>query len=351
MSYENKYFSSSLNVVMFCLLFFVFLLNFLSLFFSIDYIFLVYTTVISIFIIFFIQLLTYFLNKNIITIQKINNNSNVYLFDEYQKTIDNLKQKNDYIINRYNRTQNIKKEYKKDMRKTRKMILSLMPKTLPLGHSISFAFAYSPIENTGGDFYDFVVLDNNKIIFIIADVTGHGVEAALVMPMLKITFHLFSKTTTSPSDILYNINNELRDILPKGYFITATIALMDKAKKEIIYSSASHTPFFIKNAKTNEVLEYDNSDTILGLFPNALYQEHIVPINNKDTIMFYTDGVIEASLSKNKYDIYGKNRLKIAFSKKSRNIKIALDFIKKDFYDYLSYRIPDDDFTIILFKL
>ncbi len=347
---KSKYILLSLNIIMFCLLFTVFLLNFLSLFFSINYIFLVSITITFIFIFSLLYLLCYFLSKNIISSSKLNNNSNISLFDEYQKTIDNLKQKNDYIINRYNRTQNIKEEYKKDMRKTRKMVLSLMPKALPLGHSMSFACTYSPLENIGGDFYDFVVLDNNKIIFIIADVTGHGVEAALVMPMLKITFNLFLKTTTSPSEILYKINNELKDILPKGYFVTATISFIVYTKKEMLYSSASHTPFFIKSAKTNEVLECDNSDTILGLFPNALYQEHIVLINDKDTVMFYTDGIIDASLSKNKYDLYGKNRLKGAFFKKSKNIKTTLDFVTKDFYDYLSYRIPDDDFTIILFK-
>ena len=329
-------------------IFLLFIVNFLSLIFNLKLDNLNSINVVLIFLS-LISYTIYYVVKNIKNLSYIDIESNISLLAEYQKTIEDLKEKNEYILNRYHYIEKIKKLYKKDMEKSRKLQSHIMPKSISQNHKLSFQCFYSPLESVGGDYYDFIQLEDNKLLFIIADITGHGIEAGMITFMVKTAFNLLSRYYMSPSKILYYLNNILKDLLPTGYFLTTTVALIDTDNKRLIYSSASHPAFFVK--RNENIVEYDNGDTILGLFPNANYKEYAFSLEKGDIIMFYTDGLTEASMSKNKYDLYGKERVKAAFSIKSKDIKSTLENIKIDFYNYLSYKTPDDDFTVVLFEV
>ncbi|KLI39336.1 PP2C family protein-serine/threonine phosphatase [Brachyspira hyodysenteriae] len=275
---------------------------------------------------------------------------NSTIINDYQIAIKDLKEKNSYILGRYDVLDNIKKQYKKDMKKARKLQENMMPKKMPNNNKINSASLYKPLETIGGDFFDYIYLDDDRILFIISDISGHGVEAAIITAMFKTVFRNLAASFKSPSSFIYDINNYIIKILPINYYLTMTVAEIDLKNKVVKYSNASHTPMLI--LENSQIKEYNKGGTIIGLFPQAYYEEEIVNIKKDDVLIFYTDGVTEASRSKNKYDFYGIDRLKkVIFNNKNSKAENIISNIEKDFYDYLSYMSPDDDFTIAAFKI
>ncbi|EKV57455.1 serine phosphatase RsbU, regulator of sigma subunit [Brachyspira hampsonii 30446] len=275
---------------------------------------------------------------------------NSTIINDYQTAIKDLKEKNSYILGRYDVLEDIKKQYKKDMKKARKLQENMMPKKMPNNNKINSASLYKPFETIGGDFFDYIYLDEDRILFIISDISGHGVEAAIITAMFKTVFRNFAQSFKSPSSFLYDINNYIIKILPINYYLTMIAAEIDLKNKTLKYSNASHTPILI--LQNSKIKEYNKGGTIIGLFPQAYYEEETVNIKKDDVLIFYTDGVTEASRSKNKYDFYGIDRFKkVIFNNRNNSAENIIINIEKDFYDYLSYMSPDDDFTIAAFKI
>lgn len=275
------------------------------------------------------------------------------IINDYQKAILDLKEKNDYILGRFDVVYSLNKIYKKDMAHARKIQETMLNKKVLNNQFISSSFFYQPFEIIGGDFFDYIYIDKtdkSRILFIMSDISGHGVGAAIVTSMLKTTFRTLSNSFDSVGSLLKNINNYLVGTLPAYFYLTIIIAEIDLINKKITYSNASHTPLLI--IKDSEIKEYSTGGTIVGLFPNAIYEEETIELSRDDIFLFFTDGIIEASKAKNKYDIYGIDRLKkIIFENKNLNPKDLTITIKNDFYEYLSYRSPDDDCSIFLFKV
>ena len=275
---------------------------------------------------------------------------NYSILKDYQKAILELKEKNTYILGRFDVIYSLNKNYKKDMKRARKIQEAMINKKILKNKFISSACFYEPFEIIGGDFFDYVYINENRILFIMSDISGHGVEAAIVTSMIKTTFRNLSNSFNSVSSLLFEINNYLVDTLPADFYLTMIIADIDFESKKINYSNASHTPLLL--IKDKEIIEYSKGGTIVGLFKNAFYEEDIIELNNGDIFLFFTDGIIEASQSKNKYDIYGINKLKkIISANKNLDADALMTIIKNDFYEYLSYRSPDDDCSMLLFKV
>lgn len=272
------------------------------------------------------------------------------IIKDYQKAIIDLKEKNDYILGRFDVIYSLNKIYRKDMSGARKIQETMLNKKAINNRFISSACFYQPFEIIGGDFFDYIYIDNSKILFIMSDISGHGVGAAIVTSMLKTVFRTLSDSYYSTGSLLKDINNYLADTLPAYFYLTIIIAEIDLINKKITYSNASHTPLLI--LKNGEIKEYNTGGTIVGLFPNAFYEEETIELSADDIFLFFTDGITEASKSKNKYDIYGIDRFKkIILENKNLNPKDLIVLIKNDFYDYHSYRSPDDDCSIFLFKV
>ncbi|MEI0611642.1 PP2C family protein-serine/threonine phosphatase [Brachyspira pilosicoli] len=271
---------------------------------------------------------------------------------DYQSAIKKLKEKNMYILGRYDVLDNMRKKYKKDMKNAKKIQSFMLPKKMPNNEYLSSYSFYNPVEIIGGDFFDYVYLndDSNEILFIISDVSGHGVDAAIITAVIKTAFRDLSKSFTSVRDLLHDINDTLINMMPSGYYSTMIVAKLDLKNRVLTYSNASHTPLLA--IRNNSIKEYRNGGTIIGLFPTAYFHEEDIKLNNGDVFLFFTDGIIEASKSKNKYDVYGIDRLKDMFISNSEySSETIVETIKKDFYEYLDYRSPDDDCSIVVFKI
>jgi len=185
---------------------------------------------------------------------------------------------------------------------------------------------YNPIEDIGGDFFDCYRLDENRSAYLIADVTGHGIPAALTMTMSKMLFSIYAEKFPSTSNLMKEINRQLRGTLLDMQYITAFYLIYDKASKTLSYSNAGHTrPLYYKPAK-NQVSALDSFGWFIGISDDTEYEEKKITVSEGDRLFLYTDGITEA---KNKEgEDFGEIRL-------ARFIKNNPDLTGKEFCNSL----------------
>lgn len=176
---------------------------------------------------------------------------------------------------------------------------------------------YNPIEDIGGDFFDCYKLDENRSAFLIADVTGHGIPAALTMTMSKMLFSIYADKYPGAADMMKEINKQLRGTLLDMQYITAFYLIYDKTTRYLTYSNAGHTrPLFFKSSK-NQVAALDSFGWFIGISDNTEYEEKKIAVTEGDRLFLYTDGITEAKNSDG--EDFGEIRL-ARFIKNNRNL-------------------------------
>lgn len=227
---------------------------------------------------------------------------------------------------------------------------SLLPDTFENLNGVSFTCKYIPSIHVGGDLYDVVDLGGGQTGFIIADVSGHGVAAALVSSMFKMSFHALAATVASPTILMHMLNNELKPVLNEDY-ITAFFALTDRQTKSIIYSNAGHpTPLLYKKS-TDSIVELDTDGFFLGSFDDGGYEEKCEgSIEQGDALLMYTDCIIETENVQGEQ--YGKNRLIKCFHSaiQAHRGNEVIEAIESDVRSFNCRDTLDDDFTVMLLE-
>ena len=152
---------------------------------------------------------------------------------------------------------------------------------------------YQPLYHVGGDFLDTLVRPDGILALMIADVSGHGIAAALSSAMLKHAFLRFATTADSPATLLNNIDRELRDAFFCGRFVTALAAFFDPASRRLTMASAGHPHPIRHHDRTAQPLLFE---TGLPLFTGEDFPYENAPtvtLDPADRVLFYTDGLIE----------------------------------------------------------
>jgi sigma-B regulation protein RsbU (phosphoserine phosphatase) len=152
---------------------------------------------------------------------------------------------------------------------------------------------YLPIEDIGGDFFDCYQLPDDKYGFLIADVTGHGIPAALVMTMAKMIFNIYSTRYTSTSKLLSTVNSQMIGLLLDTQYITSFFVIYDNKTKAINFSNAGHTRALYYRAAKKKVLALDTNGFFIGLSKNNTYEEKKLMVEPGDRLLLYTDGITE----------------------------------------------------------
>lgn len=176
-------------------------------------------------------------------------------------------------------------------RRIQNSIIPLPPESVP---SIRLATRYQPMTSVAGDFYDFLSTSDRLLTILIADVSGHGVPAALVASMLKVCFAAQSRHAEDPAEILAGFNLMLRNSLG-GQYVTAACAAIDTEARVITYAAAGHPPSLLLREHTREIVHLAENGLFIGPFPNATYRNISVPFHAGDKLLLYTDGIVEAS--------------------------------------------------------
>ncbi len=174
---------------------------------------------------------------------------------------------------------------------------SLLPKVMPAITTLELAAAYQTSHRAGGDYYDFFSLPDGNWGILIADVSGHGTPAAVVMAITHTIAHLYKSRSLDPGGMLAFVNEHLaaRYTGELGAFVTAFYGIYDPQARTLTYSSAGHNPPRVRRCGRTEVMSLDGARNIpLGLMTGVEYPTVSEPLHPGDRIVFYTDGITEA---------------------------------------------------------
>lgn len=172
----------------------------------------------------------------------------------------------------------------------REIQTSILPSTSPELGNLRIAAAYRPMTAVAGDFYDFIPVDENRIGFLVADVSGHGVPAALIAGMIKVALQSCMPFAHDPREVLRGLNHILSRQL-HGHFVTACYLWLDTANRKALYSAAGHPPLLRWRGGKLERIE--SNGLLFGVNPEPDYPVCDMSIQQGDRFLLYTDGVIE----------------------------------------------------------
>ena len=184
----------------------------------------------------------------------------------------------------------------RELETARQIQRSILPKRPPTIDGLSIAAHYDSMAEVAGDLYDFVVTPSGQLGVLVADVSGHGVPAAIVASMVKIALAVQEGEVAEPGLVLTRMNRALCGRFELAY-VTATFALIDPVARTLTYATAGHpSPLLVR--ATGQVESLDERGMVLGFVPDAWYSSATLrDIRDGDRIVFYTDGITEASRS------------------------------------------------------
>ena len=166
---------------------------------------------------------------------------------------------------------------------------AILPTAVPEVRNLRIAVAYQPMTAVAGDFYEFLPVDGDHAGFLVADVCGHGVPAALIASMLKVAVQSVAGSAHDPAEFLSGLNRALSGPL-RGQLVSAAYLWIDMEVRKAFYSAAGHPPLL----RWNHTLERIESNGLLfGVVANAEYPVHEIPLLAGDRLLLYTDGITE----------------------------------------------------------
>lgn len=228
---------------------------------------------------------------------------------------------------------------------------SILPKEFNTSGIIEISAITYPAENVGGDFYDFVRKDENKFGILIGDVSGKGIPAAIFMALVRNVIRAESKLNSSPSRLFTLANDSIYSDSQSGMFATAAYFLIDSHNHIVTYCNAGHNTQYLYRHKTNKIDPIQSKGIPLGVMPDLKFEEKVILYEPGDTLILYTDGIIEA-LNPDEEE-YGDDRLLqfIEDNGKMDKSDDILNSLKGDIIDFMSGEPLFDDFSIMIVKL
>jgi phosphoserine phosphatase RsbU/P len=198
-------------------------------------------------------------------------------------------------------------ELNKEMEDAMRIQASILPQQVPTIDGLRIATRYIPMTSVAGDFYDFLIFDTKRLGVLVADVSGHGVPAALVASMVKVALASHAGSGSDPARVISGLNELLCKQL-RGPLVTAGYLYLDMQKRTAQYSGAGHPPLLLWRQGIQRLYEFEKNGLILGVRSNEDYSNMRIDLEWGDRVLMYTDGIVEASNSSEQF--FGETRLK-----------------------------------------
>jgi serine phosphatase RsbU (regulator of sigma subunit) len=181
----------------------------------------------------------------------------------------------------------------KELETARQIQLSILPSEIPKIEGLDIAARYIPMTSVAGDFYDFIVVDEKHLGVLVADVSGHGMPAALIASMLKIALSAQAAHASDPAQVLLGLNQALCGKF-QHHFVTAAYLYFDMQKRTVTYAGAGHPPLLLSGGPEG-VRSIEENGLFLGKFSFATYTSVVLPLKDGDRVLLYTDGIPETT--------------------------------------------------------
>jgi tetratricopeptide (TPR) repeat protein len=237
-----------------------------------------------------------------------------------------------------------------DLLEARKIQMSMLPQSVPQLSGFQVAAYSLPAIAVGGDFYDFIGLNNYSTGIVIGDAMGHGIAAALLMSMALTEFRWQARREMSASLVLNNVNFRLSRNMRTRALVSSVYTTIDHEHSRMTCAMAGMRPWFI-NSKSHECFPIKPSGERfpLGVSPKSEYQSSDISMAMGDALVFYTDGILEAINENN--EIYGFERLERMLTKNSNaDAQSILDAVLLDLNTFIGKHPQEDDITVVVLK-
>lgn len=230
----------------------------------------------------------------------------------------------------------------------RQVQLELLPARDPQLNGFEISAYNFPTEEVSGDYYDWVRIYDDQIGIVIADVSGKGVPAALLMAFLRASLRAATHIGYAPHITMSKVNFLLWESIERNQFVTAFYGILDATNRTVAYSNAGHNPALVMEADGSARFE-ERGGVPLGMFRDTRYYEYFLTIDSGQLLVLYTDGLTEATNSTE--EEYGRDRL-VAAVRECRDLSARemIDYIHRDLITWTDGQGASDDVTIFIIK-
>ncbi len=251
-------------------------------------------------------------------------------------------------INKYISEIGVREKMQKELAVAASIQKCFLPAEVPSIEGLDIAVDMKTAKEVGGDLYDFVKLDEEKLGIMLGDVSGKGVPASLFMSKVETLFRVYSKSETRPSTVVSKLNKEIASDERSGLFTTLIYTIFDTSKKQLLFSDAGHLPMlFVHNGKAQKLTSEDGM--AIGIMQDVTFTDKAVGLSKGDFVIFYTDGISEArDLKGNEFTIERLTGLVEKYHSLSAAelLKLILEEIRR----FQGKAVQHDDMTIIVVK-
>jgi len=240
----------------------------------------------------------------------------------------------------------------RDLDLAKKIQQGLLPKCIPNLRGLDICGEMIPAMQVGGDYYDLIPLSDTKLFVAVGDVSGKGLSASLYMTKLQTMVQISTQISSSPKEILIEINKRLYESMERSWFITMTLALFDTETKTIKFCRAGHMPLITANNGTVESIKTGGIG--LGLEKGEVFERTLQEVELKtkpnQIFAFFSDGITEAMNEKD--EMFGEDKLNEILKGKSNNRSTeVMDKIWSEVQLFRGSTPVNDDMTMVIVKV
>jgi PAS domain S-box-containing protein len=213
------------------------------------------------------------------------------------------------------------------------------------------AGAAHPAVETGGDYFDFITMQDGCIAIAVGDVSGHGIGAALILAETRAFLRAFAKMDADPAAILTRLNQELLADLEEGNFVTLILAKLDPHERSLVYASAGHVPAFLLNRSGEVDYKMESTGVPLGFIQDyRIYTSEPIKLASENIAVFFTDGIIEAASPDEKE--FGFNRaLDLIKCQRQATAHQISESLYQEIRSFSENQPQEDDITSVICKV
>ena len=234
-----------------------------------------------------------------------------------------------------------------ELRVARRIQRSLLPEATPELEGWHLDAYYEPAREVGGDFYDFLELEEGRLGLVVGDATGKGMPAALVMATTRGMLRAVAQSLDSPGEVLARVNDALYPDVPSAMFVTCFYAVLDPLAGRLRYANAGHDlPYVLLNGAG--AYELRATGMPLGLMPEMGYEEKETVLREGDSVLFYSDGLVEAHDPD--YEMFGIPRLGALIAEHGKEQSL-IDSLLEELYSFTGEGWDqEDDITLLTLR-
>lgn len=230
----------------------------------------------------------------------------------------------------------------------------LLPQRIPQYDSCELSVYFQPAYHLGGDYYDFIQIDDEHLGIIVADVSGKSITAGLVMATTRSLVTVLSPNQLSPSRMLCELNAHLLQLIPEEMFVSMSYAILNTKTREMITARAGHEPSLRCSPNHEACCLSDQSGMVLGMIGNDVFAPTIEDVSCTlepgEYVLFYTDGVTEAHNMKD--EEFGRNELAASLRSVTKmDASSAMNFIVQRIKRFTQGHPPYDDITLVMVRV